>query len=57
MDDRARRIIDTAIELAERDGYAAVRLREVAARAEVALGTVYKRFASKEEILVAAMAQ
>lgn len=57
MDDRARRIIDTAIELAERDGYAAVRLREVAAKAEVALGTVYKRFASKEEILVAAMAQ
>ncbi|MBO6935638.1 MAG: TetR/AcrR family transcriptional regulator [Deltaproteobacteria bacterium] len=57
MDERARRIIDTAIELAERDGYAAVRLREVAAKAEVALGTVYKRFASKEEILVAAMAQ
>ena len=57
MDERARRIIETAIELAERDGYTAVRLREVAAKADVALGTVYKRFASKEEILVAAMAQ
>ena len=56
-DARSRRIIDTAIALAERDGYGAVRLREVAAKAEVALGTVYKRFASKEEILVAALAQ
>jgi len=55
MDERAARIVDTAIELAERDGYAAVRLREVAKRAQVALGTVYKRFRSKEEILVAAM--
>ena len=56
MDDKARRIVETAIELAERDGYGAVRLRDIAHRAEVALGTVYKRFASKEEILVAAMA-
>ena len=57
MDERSKRIIDTAIELATRDGYAAVRLREVAARAKVALGTVYKRFDSKEQILVAAMMQ
>lgn len=57
MDDRARRIVDTAVELAERDGYQAVRLRDVAASAQVALGTVYKRFASKEEILIAALEQ
>lgn len=55
MDERATRIVETAIELAERDGYAAVRLRDVAKQAGVALGTVYKRFRSKEEILVAAM--
>ncbi len=43
--------------LAERDGFAAVRLRDVAATAQVALGTVYKRFSSKEEILIAALEQ
>lgn len=57
MDDRAQRIVDTAVALAERDGYQAVRLRDVAATAQVALGTVYKRFASKEEILIAALEQ
>jgi AcrR family transcriptional regulator len=57
MDDRAKRIVDTAVTLAERDGYQAVRLRDVAATAQVALGTVYKRFASKEEILIAALEQ
>jgi len=57
MDDRAKRIVDTAVALAERDGYQAVRLRDVAASAQVALGTVYKRFASKEEILIAALEQ
>lgn len=55
LDERARRIVETAVALAERDGFAAVRLRDVAATAQVALGTVYKRFASKEEILVAAL--
>ncbi len=55
MEDRTRRILETAITLAERDGYEAVRLRDVAAQAEVALGTVYRRFKSKEDILVAAL--
>ncbi|MBC7171697.1 MAG: TetR/AcrR family transcriptional regulator [Polyangiaceae bacterium] len=57
MDERAKRIVETAVALAERDGFAAVRLRDVAASANVALGTVYKRFASKEEILIAALEQ
>ncbi|MEM7448932.1 MAG: TetR/AcrR family transcriptional regulator [Myxococcota bacterium] len=56
-DERSQRIIDTAVELAEKDGFTNVRLRDVAAHAKVALGTVYKRFRSKEEILVAALAQ
>ncbi|MFT4627755.1 MAG: AcrR family transcriptional regulator [Myxococcota bacterium] len=55
MEDRTRRILETAITLAERDGYEAVRLRDVASQAEVALGTVYRRFRSKEDILVAAL--
>lgn len=41
--------------LAERDGYDAVRLRELANDADVALGTVYRRFSSKEDILAAAL--
>ncbi|MFT5434277.1 MAG: AcrR family transcriptional regulator [Myxococcota bacterium] len=55
MEERARRIVETAIELAEKGGYEAVRLRDVALKAGVALGTVYKRFRSKEEILIAAL--
>ena len=55
MDERSRRIVLTAIQLAEEGGFEAVRLRDVATHAQVALGTVYKRFRSKEEMLLAAM--
>ena len=55
MDERARRIVETAVELAEKDGFQAVRLRDIAAQADVALGTVYRRFKSKEDILLAAL--
>lgn len=55
MEERTRRIVETAIELAERDGFEAVRLRDVAKQAKVALGTVYRRFHSKEDILAAAL--
>ena len=51
--ERRRRIIDAAMELAAEGGYDAVQMREVAARAEVALGTLYRYFASKERLLVA----
>jgi len=55
MEERARRIIETAVELAEEGGFEAVRLRDVAAHAGVALGTLYRRFRSKEDLLVAAL--
>ena len=55
MEERAQRIVETAIELAEKGGFEAVRLRDVAADAGVALGTLYRRFRSKEELLVAAL--
>ncbi len=55
MDERGDRIIAVAMELAERDGYDAVKLRDVAAQAGVALGTVYRRFSCKEDILAAAL--
>jgi AcrR family transcriptional regulator len=55
MEERARRIVETTIELAEQGGFEAVRLRDVAAHAGVALGTLYRRFRSKEDLLVAAL--
>jgi AcrR family transcriptional regulator len=55
MEDKRSRILETAIELAEKGGFENVRLRDVAAQAEVALGTLYKRFPSKESILIAAL--
>jgi AcrR family transcriptional regulator len=55
LEDRARRIIETTIELAEQGGFEAVRLRDVAAHAGVAMGTLYRRFHSKEDLLVAAL--
>jgi AcrR family transcriptional regulator len=57
VEERARRIIESTIELAEEGGFEAVRLRDVASRAEVAMGTLYRRFSSKEELLVAALEQ
>jgi AcrR family transcriptional regulator len=55
LEERARRILLSTIELAEEGGFEAVRLRDVAARAEVAMGTLYRRFHSKEDLLVAAL--
>jgi len=55
MEDRARRIVETAVSLAERGGFEAVRLRDVASQAEVALGTLYRHFRSKEDLLMAAL--
>ncbi|MCB9728229.1 MAG: TetR/AcrR family transcriptional regulator [Deltaproteobacteria bacterium] len=55
LGERAQRIVASAIALAEDGGFEAVRLRDIAAHAQVALGTVYKRFSSKEDILVAVL--
>jgi AcrR family transcriptional regulator len=52
---RMRRIVDAAVSLAERGGFDAVRLRDVAEASGVALGTLYKYFRSKEEILLFAV--
>ncbi|HEY5946495.1 MAG TPA: TetR/AcrR family transcriptional regulator [Kofleriaceae bacterium] len=55
--DRGDAILDAALELAATGGFDHVRQREVAARANVALGTLYKRFRSKEDLLAAAMSR
>src|SRR3954453_1405157 len=55
MKARRDKILDVAIELAEEGGFDNVRQRDVAAHAGVALGTLYKSFRSKEDILCAAL--
>jgi TetR/AcrR family transcriptional regulator, cholesterol catabolism regulator len=50
--ERRRRIVDAAVQLAREGGYDAVQMREVAAIADVALGTLYRYFPSKEHLLV-----
>lgn len=55
MEERSRRILRSAVALAEQGGFQAVRLRDVASHSGVALGTLYSRFRSKEDILVAAL--
>jgi TetR/AcrR family transcriptional regulator, cholesterol catabolism regulator len=52
---RRERILDAAVELATDGGYDAVQMREVADRADVALGTLYRYFPSKVHLLVSAM--
>jgi AcrR family transcriptional regulator len=52
---RVRRIVDAAVALAEEGGFDGVRLRDVAEASGVALGTLYKYFRSKEDILLFAV--
>ena len=55
MKGRRDKILDVAVNLAEEGGFDNVRQRDVAAHAGVALGTLYKSFRSKEDILSAAL--
>ena len=54
---RRERMIAAAVELATAGGYDAVQMRDVAARAEVALGTLYRHFPSKDHLLLAALTE
>lgn len=54
---RRARVLEAAIELASEGGYDAVQMRDVAARAHVALGTIYRYFASKDHLLAAAQVE
>jgi AcrR family transcriptional regulator len=53
---RRQRLLDAAVSLAAEGGYDAVQMRDVAARAEVALGTLYRHYSSKDQLLLAALA-
>ncbi len=54
---RRARMVAAAVELAVNGGYEAVQMRDVAARAEVALGTLYRHYPSKDHLLLAALAE
>jgi len=50
-DEKERRILQSAIEVFAEKGYQQAKISEIAKRAEVAHGTVYTYFNSKEELL------
>jgi AcrR family transcriptional regulator len=52
---RLQRVVDSAMELGLEGGYEAVQMRDVASRAHVAMGTVYRYFTSKDHLLAAAL--
>ncbi len=54
---RRQRVIEAATAAAARGGYDAVQMRDVAAEANVALGTLYRYFSSKDQLLVAVLSQ
>lgn len=51
---RRRRVLDATLALAVSGGFDAVQMRDVAQEADVALGTVYRYFSSKERLLLEA---
>ena len=52
---RRERVVRAALELGADGGYDAVQMRDVAARAEVTLGTIYRYFPSKDALLLSVM--
>ena len=53
--EKRRRILDAAFAVCEERGVLAARMEEVAARAQVSKGTVYRFFGSKEDLFLAAI--
>ncbi|WP_084466986.1 TetR family transcriptional regulator [Nocardia arthritidis] len=54
-EDSAAKIIDTVLSMLESDGYDAVQLRAVARNAHVSLATVYKRYPTRDDLMLAAV--
>lgn len=53
--ERRLAVIEAAMELASNGGYEAVLIKDVAARAGVSLGTLYRYFSSKDHLLAEAL--
>lgn len=54
-DQRQDRLLDIVVEILETQGYDAVQLREVARRARTSLATIYKRYPTRDSLIVAAL--
>jgi AcrR family transcriptional regulator len=54
---RRDRIVHRALRMLERRDYEDIQMRDVAERADVALGTVYRYFASKEHLFAAVLVE
>ena len=52
---RRTRVIEAAMFMAHEGGYDAVHMREVAERADVSLGTIYRYFKGKDDLLLAGL--
>ena len=52
---RRTRVIEAAMRMAHEGGYEAVQMRAVADRSGVALGTIYRYFSGKDELLIAGL--
>ena len=48
-------ILAIVVDILESEGYEAVQLREVARRARVSLATIYKRYTTRDELILAAL--
>lgn len=48
-------ILAVVVDLLENEGYDAVQLREVARRSRTSLTTIYKRYANRDELILAAL--
>ena len=54
---RRQRIVVSALSLLEQQPYEKIQMRDVAAEANVALGTVYRYFVSKEHLFAAVLVE
>jgi len=49
------RILDIVVDILEAEGYEAVQLREVARRSRTSLSTIYKRYPTRDSLILAAL--
>lgn len=53
--DSRDRILDIVVDILESEGYDAVQLREVARRSRTSLATIYKRYPTRDHLILAAL--
>ncbi|EHB58937.1 regulatory protein TetR [Mycolicibacterium rhodesiae JS60] len=53
--DARDRILDIVVDILESEGYDAVQLREVARRSRTSLATIYKRYPTRDHLILAAL--